>query len=409
MRRKRRNIFFLAIRSIDPSLSSQPLLPLPSSFLQPHLSLPQAGAAITYMLDAAGARQATLLAAWATLAGANAGLLLTGAPTEGGARPLFLAALAAAFNAAALLATGCWATLQFRWVQRQHPAAVLSLEKGLLAASLPLGAAAGGLVCLTALSPAAAPFGTSACLFVLYFALCVPLRSSFVREERGGRDGEGKGRAKAGEVSEASSSSSSSSSSSLLAVSRSSALRGALLFLTLPTLQYYAMHRRLLLAHADVHGWALLLLVSFPAAVMASARRGLWFLESSRAAAKKSSPSARALARRAHRRLRRSLLLLSCAGTVAGLEGRVLLRSARQYLVLPAPWAGIALGAEERKVFGKSFLFRLPGFFSKRKRRKRTHLSTSLFPLSSQNRRRSGPISCFRGNARLGPFGRRRR
>ena len=157
------------------------------------------------MLDAAGARQATLLAAWATLAGANAGLLLTGAPTERGARPLFLTVLAAAFNAATLLATGCWATLQFRWVQRQHPGAVLSLEKGLLAAALPLGAAAAGLVCLTALSPAAAPFGTSAALLVLYFALCVPLRSSFVavsRDAGGGggdaREGEGQGGAVGG-------------------------------------------------------------------------------------------------------------------------------------------------------------------------------------------------------------------
>ena len=334
--------FSHAINRRTTETLSQPL----SSFLQPPLPPFQAGAAITYMLDAAGARQATLLAAWATLAGANAGLLLTGAPTEGGARPLFLTALAAAFNAAALLATGCWATLQFRWVQRQHPAAVLSLEKGLLAASLPLGAAAGGLVCLTALSPAAAPFGTSAVLFVLYFALCVPLRSSFVREEKEGGGGDGGGRKRGGGGEEASPPSS--SSSSLLAVSRSSALRGALLFLTLPPLQYYAMHRRLLLAHADVHGWALLLLVSFPVAAMASARRGLWFLESSssssssRAAAakKSSSAAARAVARRAHRRLRRSLLLLSCAGTVAGLEGRVLLRSARQYLVLPGPLGG---------------------------------------------------------------------
>ena len=302
----------------------------------------QAGAAITYMLDAAGARQATLLSAWATLAAANAGLLLTGAPTERGARPLSLTLLAAAFNAATLLATGCWATLQFRWVQRQHPAAVLSLERGLIAAALPLGAAAAGLVCLTALSPAAAPFGTLAALSVLYFALCVPLRSSFIMEDRKmGGEGKGKG---------ISSPSSSSSSSSSLAVTRASALRGALLFLLLPPLQYLSMHRRLVGTHSDVHGWALLLLGSFPLAAMAASARGLWFLEKREAKrGGREAPSAAAAraaaARRAHRRLRRSLLLLSCAGTVAGLEGRVLLRAARQYLVLPSPWAGIALGA----------------------------------------------------------------
>jgi len=321
----------------DDETLSQP----PPKKLNQKNSHPQAGAAITYMLDAAGARQATLLSAWATLAGANAGLLLTGAPAEGGARPLFLTFLAAAFNAATLLATGCWATLQFRWVQRQHPAAVLSLEKGLLSSALPLGAAAAGLVFLTALSPAAAPFGTSAALFVLYFALCVPLRSSFVVQEKG-EEGGAKGK-------EATLSSFSSPSS--LAVTRASALRGAALFVSLPPLQYLSMHRRVLRAHSDVHGWALLLLASFPLAAIASSRRGLWFLEkkgaSGKGAATAAAPSAaaRAAARRAHRRLRRALLLVSCSGTVAGLEGRVLLRSAGQYLALPSPWAAIALGA----------------------------------------------------------------
>lgn len=341
----------------DENLSQPSVLPAP-----PNLN-DQAGAAITYVLDGAGARQATLLSAWATLAGANAGLLLTGAPTEGGARPLFLTILAVAFNAATLLATGCWATLQFRWVQRQHPGAVLSLEKGLIAAALPLGAAAGGLVCLTALSPAAAPFGTSAVLFVLYFALCVPLRSSFFVVEEGGA-GESKRRGGAGGGGDGEGRGiSGSSPSSSLAVTRASALRGAALFLLVPPLQYYSMHRRLFLAHSDVHGWSLLLLCSFPLAAMACARRGLWWLESRKRGKLPNRPAAaaRVAARRAYRRLRRSLLLFACAGTVAGLEGRVLLRAARQYLVLPSPWAGIALG-ELGFLFGE--------FFKARKRRR---------------------------------------
>ena len=248
-------------------------------------------------------REGALASAWMSLAGVNLALLATRAPLPPG-RPLLLAALAAAFNAATLLATGAWATLQFRWVQGAHPAAALALERATLAAALPLGGAAGALVALTALSPPAAPFGAAAWLGVLYFALAGPLPSSFASAA-------GKGGAPRA-----------------LAPTRGDGARGALLFCLLPPSLYAAVHRRLL-AHA-VHGWALLLLAALPPLALAAAPDGLWWLP---------------LAPAPRRAARRALLLTSTAAAVAGFEGRVLLRAAGQYIALPAPWGAVAATA----------------------------------------------------------------
>ena len=260
---------------------------------------PQAGAAAAYLLDAAGVREAALFAVWAALAATNAGLLLTGAAAPRG-RPLPLAALAIAFNGVTLLVSGGWATLQFRWVQTHHPAATLALERAVVGASLPLGAAAIALTTLTSLSPHAAPFATAAALGGLYYALATPLPSSFAA-----------GGAKARPL-----------------VARGDAARAAVLFILLPPLQYTCIHRRLLAQ--DVHASALLLLASAPMLALAVPPAGLWWAP---------------VSPRGARALRRLLVILAASATVLGFEFRVLFRAAGQYIALLPPWSYVVTTA----------------------------------------------------------------
>ena len=271
----------------------------PTPSLSPPPPTPQAGAAAAYLLDAAGVREGALGAVWAALAITNAGLLLTGAAAPRG-RPLPLAALATAFSGITLLAAGGWATLQFRWVQTHHPAVTLALERAVVGAALPLGAAAISLTTLTSLPPHAAPFATAVALGGLYHALATPLPSSFAA---------GGGTARP-------------------VVARGDAARAAVLFILLPPLQYTCIHRRLLAQ--DVHAAALLLLASAPVLALAVPPSGLWWAP---------------LSPRGARALRRLLVIVAAAAAVLGFEFRVLFRAAGQYIALPPPWSYVVTTA----------------------------------------------------------------
>lgn len=81
---------------------------------------------------------------------------------------------------------GVWCTLQFRFVQLQYPSLALAFEQLVLAVSMPLGAAiqTWGVVAAVGASPAA--FYLGALLAAMYFALAVPLQSSFYKEDTTG-------------------------------------------------------------------------------------------------------------------------------------------------------------------------------------------------------------------------------
>ena len=82
-----------------------------------------------------------------------------------------------------------WLTLNFRWVQLQHPGATLAMEQLVLAASpvVALVSLARGLV--AAVGAGQAPFHLMAAAILLHYAfLARPLRSSFVSHAKAGSD-----------------------------------------------------------------------------------------------------------------------------------------------------------------------------------------------------------------------------
>ena len=77
------------------------------------------------------------------------------------------------------LSAGIWASLQFKYLQLQHPALTLAFEKLLLSASMPVGAAIQTWSFVAAVGASPAAFYLLALLAAMYFALALPLPSSF--------------------------------------------------------------------------------------------------------------------------------------------------------------------------------------------------------------------------------------
>ena len=82
------------------------------------------------------------------------------------------------------IATGVWATLQFKWVQLQYPIVVLAFEKLLLGCCLPVAGTVQAWGIIAALGLAAAPFYLTVILGVLYYLFAMPQASSFAGASR---------------------------------------------------------------------------------------------------------------------------------------------------------------------------------------------------------------------------------
>lgn len=85
---------------------------------------------------------------------------------------------------------GVWATLQFKFLQLQYPPVALSFERLLLAAALPLGAAVQTWGVVAAVGASAAAYYLAVLLALMYYALMLPLPSSFYKKEAGRAIGE---------------------------------------------------------------------------------------------------------------------------------------------------------------------------------------------------------------------------
>ncbi len=75
--------------------------------------------------------------------------------------------------------TGMWASLQFKWLQMQYPAAAIYFERCVLTASLPLAAVMHSLGLATFVSYSDVPYYLAVLLAGLYYLLGRPLISSF--------------------------------------------------------------------------------------------------------------------------------------------------------------------------------------------------------------------------------------
>jgi len=142
------------------------------------------GAMAAYLLDALRQKEAALGAVWMTLAAANL-FLITGAWIGGDARPLALSLLSLAVCSGVLFLLGCWATLQFRWVQLQYPPVALALERLILSGGVTICGPAIAWGTVAAVGAPAAPFYTACVMPGLHALLSVPLVSSFHLREAG--------------------------------------------------------------------------------------------------------------------------------------------------------------------------------------------------------------------------------
>eukprot|EP00873_Tetraselmis_striata_P034094 jgi/Tetstr1/454358/TSEL_041265.t1 len=225
------------------------------------------GMMVTYILDALQYREGSFAALWITLIALNLGLLLVNntfspirlfgmdsmlwsAPQESSS-PL-LAALQLLVGGQTLAVTGCWGTLQFKWVQQQYPVAAVALEKLVIQAATPVGVGVQAWGLLAAVGARATPFYLTVLLCAAYHLLCLPMPSSFAT---------GKGaRAAEREIIQ---------SPGLCAMT-------AAFVVCLPAGLFLFMHSAALASWANL--WSLLLLLSLPVMWICALEQGLWWL-----------------------------------------------------------------------------------------------------------------------------------
>lgn len=101
-------------------------------------------------------------------------------PAFGPSRPPALPQVFMLFSTIALtVLTGMWASLQFKWLQMQYPAAAIYFERCVLTASLPLAAVMHSLGLATFVPYSDVPYYLAVLLTGLYYLLGRPLISSF--------------------------------------------------------------------------------------------------------------------------------------------------------------------------------------------------------------------------------------
>jgi hypothetical protein len=259
-----------------------------------------------YILDGMRFKEGAFTAVWATLAVAHLALAYNSLLLENTDFPLLLALLALAMCSLTLFLIGVWATLQFKWIQLQHPAVAVAFEKMLLIGCLPVAAAmqAWGIASSTGMDTA--PFFLAALLCVLYYLFALPLTSSFVAPPRRTSMG---GAAIVTPPCQG----------------KSDGFSAFLVTVALPAGVYFAAHAGNIFQW--VHLWSLLLVGSGPLLFVASIKDGLWWLGTSSAADA----------------LRNLFVLLALGGLLAGIEGRIIFHSFGQYIRLAEPWSYIAI------------------------------------------------------------------
>lgn len=90
-------------------------------------------------------------------------------------------------------AAGVWATVQFKFLQLEYPPVALAFERLLLSATLPVGAAVQTWGIMSAVGASAAAYYLAVLLALMYYALVLPLPSSFYKTQAGHAIGEASG------------------------------------------------------------------------------------------------------------------------------------------------------------------------------------------------------------------------
>ena len=290
------------------------------------------GALAATILDLSGAKEATFFGVWITLAVCFAGstlAMLSGADARARETVASLETLVTLLAEAQLFVlVGCWATIQFKWVQVKHPGATLAMEKMLMTVSPLVSLVLFSQGLMAAVGSGQAPFYALACSLILHLQfLGRPIESSFLSSKGGGG-----GRQAA-------------TKSKYAVVEEGEALTCTLTLLSIPLAFYFFLHLpecwpMASLGDSATHFWSLLLLFSVPLMYLSvgspkggkgSKHKGegmLWWS---------------GLSANGNFVARIGLANVALVAMVLGLEGRVIFQSFQQYIRIPAPWNFIAI------------------------------------------------------------------
>ncbi|KAG2447194.1 hypothetical protein HYH02_007936 [Chlamydomonas schloesseri] len=295
------------------------------------------GAMVVYLMDALQYREGAFTCAWLTLAATNVSFTVSLLATSDA--PVGLQVLMLFSTIALTVLTGMWASLQFKWLQMQYPAAAIYFERCVLTASLPLAAVMHSLGLATFVSYSDVPYYLAVLLAGLYYLLGRPLISSFYNV-KAGPAGLGGGPAVGPEA---------------VVQTRGDGLLMAALVALLPAATYAAVHWVVL--SLPVHIYSMLLLSGGMPLLLTLLPGGMWWLAPAPASPVNAGSGAfgaptsisclpyisitpsSGLAGF----LRKTLLAVALLVALVGFEGRVVFHGFGQYIQLPPPWNWVAV------------------------------------------------------------------
>lgn len=151
------------------------------------------GCAASYILDLLRYPEMTLVCVWLTLFSIYLAMLIESDLFFAPLRPTIISLFLLTTNGIMLFLCGLWASLQFKWVEREHPNVSRWMESVLVASILPVCGALIGWTLMASVGAVLAPFYLQIVLMVLYHLLydddgkkSSPPSSSRGRRQRGG-------------------------------------------------------------------------------------------------------------------------------------------------------------------------------------------------------------------------------
>jgi len=151
------------------------------------------GCAVSYILDLLRYPEMTLVAVWLTLFSIYLAMLIESDLFFAPLRPTIISLFLLTTNGIMLFLCGLWASLQFKWVEMEHPNVSRWMESVLVASILPVCGALIGWTLMASVGAVLAPFYLQIVLMTLYHVLydddgkkSSPPSSSRGRRQRGG-------------------------------------------------------------------------------------------------------------------------------------------------------------------------------------------------------------------------------
>ena len=129
------------------------------------------GCAVSYILDLMRYPEMTLVAIWLTLFSIYLAMLIESDLFFAPLRPTIISLFLLTTNGIMLFLCGLWASLQFKWVEMEHPNVWRWMERVLVASILPVCGALIGWTLMASVGAVLAPFYLQIVLLILFHVL----------------------------------------------------------------------------------------------------------------------------------------------------------------------------------------------------------------------------------------------